>query len=241
MGILIRNKQKVDKSRLPNHMAFIIDGNGRWANKRGLPRTVGHKYGVEAVKNTVENCLELGIKVISFYTFSTENWNRPKEEIDQLFKMLRDYIDEDTSKYEARGIKFMTSGDLSKLPKDIIDAVKKAKEKTKNNTKMIVNIAINYGGRQEIIRAVNSIIKKGIKEVTVESFKNYLYTSGLPELDFLVRTSGELRLSNFMLYQTAYSEFYFPKVYWPAFNKKELNKALIAFQSRKRRFGSIKK
>lgn len=236
-----RLQKQIDMARLPHHMAFIIDGNGRWAKKRGLPRTIGHKAGVETVKNTVEYCLEIGIKVASFYTFSTENWNRPKAEIDEIFNLLRDYINKNTDEYKAKGVKLITSGDLTKLPSDIQKALKKAKEQTKNNSKLIVNIAINYGGRDEIIKAVNNLIKKGVKSVTKETFAKELYTANLPELDIIVRTSGERRLSNFMLYQSAYSELYFPKIYWPAFNKKEFYKALIEYQKRNRRFGAIKK
>jgi undecaprenyl diphosphate synthase len=242
MSIFKKDKQHlIIESKKPTHIAFIIDGNGRWAKKRGFPRTTGHKFGVEAVGNTIKNCLELGIKYISFYTFSTENWNRPKEEIDAIFELLREYIEKDTKDYEKNNIKFVTSGDLKKLPKDITAEIEKAKEKTKNNTAMVVNMAINYGGRDEIILAVNNIIKEGKTEVDKESFKNYLYTANMPDPDLIIRTSGEMRTSNFMPYQAVYSEWYFPKTYWPDFNKSSLVEAILNYQKRNRRFGVIKR
>lgn len=222
------------------HIAFIIDGNGRWAKKRGFPRTVGHNYGVKAVSHTIENCIGLGIKYMSFYTFSTENWKRPKEEIDAIFDLLRDYLKKDWQEYESKGIKLITSGDLTKLPTDLQEEIEKVKQKTKNNTDFVVNIAINYGGRDEIIKAVNDIINAGVKTVTKEEFKNFLYTKDLPDPDLIVRTSGEHRTSNFMPFQSAYSEWYFGKILWPDFNKKALVDALLNYQKRERRMGGLK-
>lgn len=234
-----RKRTEIDKTKIPNHIAFIVDGNGRWANKRGLPRTVGHKYGVEAVKNTIFNSYDLGIKVISFFTFSTENWKRPKEEIDAIFNILREYLNENLDEYIGKGIKIITCGDISKLPKDIFEAILNAKEKTKNCDKMIVNMAINYGGRDDIITAVNKIISEKVNKVDEKSFANYLYTNQISDPDFIIRTSGEYRISNFMLYQGAYSELYFTKTYWPDFDKNELIIAIKDFQGRNRRFGKI--
>lgn len=240
MGLFKKKKQQVDLTKLPYHIAFIIDGNGRWAKKRGLPRTAGHRQGVVAVKNTINNCYELGIKEVSFFCFSTENWNRPKDEIDTLFAMLRDFINEDIIPYKEKGIKFIVSGDISKLPADLVDAIKSAVNKTKECQKMLVNLCINYGGRFDILRAVNTLLSEKKKNVTYKEFENALYTNEMHELDLVVRTSGEQRISNFMLYQMAYAELYFTKTYWPDFDKNALDEALIDFQSRNRRFGAIK-
>jgi undecaprenyl diphosphate synthase len=241
MNIFKLKRQELVNEKLPKHIAFIIDGNGRWAQKRGLPRTVGHSYGVQAVANTIENCINLGIKYMSFYTFSTENWKRPKEEVDTIFELLRDYLKKDFQEYENKNIRVITSGDLAKLPQDVKEEIEKIKEKTKNCKEFVVNIAINYGGRDEIIKAVNTIINEGKKEVTKETFANYLYTKDLPDPDLIVRTSGEFRTSNFMPYQAAYAEWAFPKTLWPDFNKKKLIKVLLNYQKRDRRFGAIKK
>ena len=240
MGLFKRKKLKIDQSKLPKHIAFIIDGNGRWAKNKGFPRTFGHKMGVEAVKNTILNCLELGIKELSFFCFSTENWQRPKEEVDYIFNLLREYLSENLDEYYNKGIKLYVSGDINALPNDLQEKINAILEKTKDNDKMKVNICINYGGRAEIVRAVNCIIEAKVEKITEEEFKNYLYTRDFSDPDLIVRTSGENRISNFMLYQLAYSEFYFPKAFWPEFDKKELYKAINNFQSRNRRFGQIK-
>lgn len=240
MGLFKKKKQQVDLTKLPYHIAFIIDGNGRWAKLRGLPRTAGHRQGVVAVKNTINNCYDLGIKEVSFFCFSTENWNRPKDEIDALFGMLRDFINDDIMPYKEKGIKFIVSGDISKLPADLVTAIENAVEKTKECQKMLVNLCINYGGRFDILRAVNTLLGEKKKSVTYKEFEKALYTHEMHELDLVVRTSGEQRISNFMLYQMAYAELYLTKTYWPDFDKKALNEALIDFQSRNRRFGAIK-
>ena len=221
--------------KIPNHVAIILDGNGRWATRRGLPRTIGHKAGIEAVKRTVDGASELGIKVLSFFAFSTENWKRDKSEID------RNYLKENEEEYLSKNLKLVTMGDISKLPEDIYKKFEELKEKTKSNTGMIVNIGLNYGGRDELVRAYNALLKQGKEVTSEEEIKKYLYTSSLPDPDFIIRTSGEQRLSNFMLYQCAYSELYFPKVLWPDFNKKYLIKALKNYSKRDRRFGGITK
>lgn len=233
-------KEKLDTNKLPKHIAFIIDGNGRWAKKRGLPRTFGHKAGMLAVKNTIQNCFDLGIPIVSIYGFSTENWNRPKEEVDYLMNLFRDFIKDQMDEIYSYDVKFNLLGDYTKFPNDLVKEIEKAVEKTKNRKTFTLNLAINYGGRDEIVRAVNNIIKSEAKEINAEMFANYLYTTNQPDPDFIVRTSGEQRISNFMLWQNAYSEFYFPKTYWPDFNKTELITALINFQKRNRRFGAIK-
>jgi len=233
-------KIKLDNKKMPNHIAFIIDGNGRWAKKRGLPRTVGHSYGVLTVEQTIKNCIELNIPVFSFYVFSTENWKRSQEEIEAIFNLLREYLNKIDEEYKEENIKLIVSGSLEKLPLDLQKAVKDVIEKTKNNKKFVLNICLNYGGRSEIVRAVNEIVASNIKQIDENSFKNYLYTNSLPDPDFIIRTSGELRTSNFMPYQAAYAEWYFPKTLWPDFNKKQLFKALYEYQKRNRRFGAVK-
>lgn len=227
--------------KIPKHVAIILDGNGRWATRRGLPRTVGHKAGIEAVKRTVEGANELGIEVLSFFAFSTENWKRDKAEIDAIFEILRTYLKENEEEYLGKNLKLLTMGDISKLPEDIYKKFEELKDKTKNNTGMIVNIGLNYGGRDEIVRAFNTLLKEGKKVTNEDEIKKYLYTNSLPDPDFIIRTSGEQRLSNFMLYQCAYSELYFPKVLWPDFNKKHLIKALKNYSKRDRRYGGITK
>ena len=241
MGLFSKKKKtNLDLAKMPVHMAFIIDGNGRWAKKRGLPRTVGHKQGVVAVKNTIDNCYNLGIKEISFFCFSTENWNRPKEEIDALFDMLRKFTSDDLLPYKEKGVKIVHSGDISRLPQDLQQTLLDAVKQTENNNKMIVNLCINYGGRDDILHAVNLALKSGKTSISQAEFEQNLYSHNLHDLDLVVRTSGEQRISNFMLYQMAYAELYFTPTYWPDFDKKALEDALINFQSRSRRFGAIK-
>lgn len=240
MGLFNKKQTNIDMNNLPYHIAFIIDGNGRWAKSKGLSRKFGHKVGVKKIEETINNCLELGIKEISFYCFSTENWNRPKQEIDTIFELLEMFLSKNLDDYVQKGVKVYTCGDISKFGDSLKNKMLAMVEQTKNNDKIKVNICLNYGGRAEIVRAVNNIIKDGVKQVDENSFKDYLYTKEFSDPDLIVRTSGEFRISNFMLYQLAYSEFYFPKVLWPDFNKKELLLAISSFQSRKRRFGSIK-
>ena len=231
---------KLIKEKMPQHIAFIIDGNGRWAKRRGLPRSAGHKVGFETLKKTINNVYDLGIKAMSVYAFSTENWNRPKEEIDGIIALVKTIFDDDLLNLKERGIKFQIMGDYSVFPEDLVEECTKLIEDTKDNDKMILNLGINYGGKDELVRGINNLIKEGKTEITKEDIDSSLYTANMPPLDFCVRTSGEQRLSNFMLWQIAYSELYFPKVMWPAFNKKHLVKALKVYQKRNRRFGAIK-
>ena len=233
-------KNKLDPQKFPNHIAFIIDGNGRWAKKRGLPRSMGHRAGIVACRETLEECYNLGIKYVSIYAFSTENWNRPKDEVDTLFTLFREFLKNDMTELFNKNVKFMVSGDYKAFPTDLVEQIDDSLEKTKNNTKMVINLCVNYGSRPEIIRAVNNIIADGVKTVDEKVISSYLYTAEIPDPDFIVRTSGENRLSNFMLWQASYAEFYFPKTHWPDFNKKELYKALINYAKRNRRFGAIK-
>ena len=237
---LFSKKETIDTNNLPNCIAFIIDGNGRWAKKRGMPRMLGHSAGIEAVKKTIDNAEKLGIKEILFFCFSTENWNRPKEEVDGLFKLFRKFVFEEADKYLNRNIMFKLCGDRSRIDKDIVEKVEEIEERTKDCTKMKVGLCINYGGRYDIAQAVNKMLEQKINNVTEQDIKKYLLTADFSDPDLVIRTSGEERISNFMLYQLAYSELYFTKTFWPDFDKKELDKAIINYQKRNRRFGAIK-
>ena len=235
----IKINKHLDLTRLPEHIAIIMDGNGRWATHRGLPRNMGHKAGCENLKRIIQHIYDLGIKYATFFTFSTENWKRPQEEIDGIFNIVRDYLDEDGEQFLEKGAKVIVSGDYTKLPKDLVDSIERIVNKTQNCDKFTLNLAINYGGRDEILRGVNKAIKEGKELSSPKEFSDLLYSANLPDPDFIIRTSGEMRVSNFMLWQMAYSEFYFTKTYWPSFSEKDLQKALIDFQRRKRRYGNI--
>ena len=237
MGLFSR-KKIVDKNKLPKSVAFIIDGNGRWAKKRGMPRLFGHRAGIKAVESTIKNARKLGIKELIFFCFSTENWNRPEAEVDGLFELFREHLKNNI--YKKENIKFVFCGKKDGLPHDVVIMADELQEGTKNCDGMTVCLCINYGGRYDIVQAVNRIIKEGKENVTEKEFEKYLLTSEISNPDLIVRTSGELRISNFLLYQMAYSEFYFTKTFWPDFDKNELDKAIIEYQSRNRRFGSIK-
>ncbi len=231
---------KIDKNKIPYHVGIIMDGNGRWAKKRLLPRLAGHKAGVDALKRVTNAARELGIKELSFFAFSTENWQRDKEEVDGIFDLVQKHLEENYDRFIHDKVKITTMGDISKLPKKLYELLVDVTDKTKHNTEFVVNIGLNYGSRSEIVRACNNLIEKGKKNITQQDFINELYTSSLKDPDLIIRTSGEQRLSNFMLFQSAYSELYFTKTYWPDFDKKHLVKAIINYQSRDRRFGKIK-
>ncbi len=235
----IKINKHLDMSRLPKHIAIIMDGNGRWATHRGLPRNLGHKAGCENLKRIINHIYDLGISYATFFTFSTENWKRPKEEIDGIFNVVRNYLDEDGSTFVEKGAKVIVSGDYTKLPSDLVESINRIIEKTKHCKKFVLNLAINYGGRDEILRGVNKAIEAGKPIESQQEFSELLYSKDIPDPDFIIRTSGEMRVSNFMLWQLAYSEFYFTNTYWPAFSEKDLQKAIIEFQKRKRRFGNV--
>lgn len=231
------NKKKKFKV-VPTHIAFIMDGNRRWATKRGLNKMIGHKQGGKALKNLISILQEYeGIKYASFFGFSTENWNRAPEEIDYLFDLAYNLVKENEETMLKKNIKFVSMGDVSKFPDKLKNILLKVMKETENNTGLVVNLALNYGGRDDIVYAVNKALKKGVSEISIENLKENLYSYPSPDIDLLVRTSGEMRISNFMLFQMAYSELYFTKTCWPAFNRKELEKALQAFSKRNRRFG----
>lgn len=228
---------------IPTHIAIIMDGNGRWAKRRGLPRVAGHREGVKSVRDVVEACAQLGVKYLTLFAFSTENWRRPKEEIDTLMKLLIKTLRSETEKLHKNDIKLMAIGDIDSLPKEVRQELKEAMEKTKNNKRMVLNLALSYSGRWEIIEAVKEIardVKKGkvkIEEIDDKLFSNYLKTAGIPDPDLLIRTSGELRISNFLLWQIAYTELYITDCLWPDFRRKHLYEAIRDYQRRERRFG----
>lgn len=225
--------------KIPSHVAIIMDGNGRWATKRGLPRNFGHREGVKAIERTIYACLKYGIKYCTFFAFSTENWKRSKEEIDGIFNLLREYIDKDDNIFTKNNVKVTSIGVLDPFPEDLKKSLINIKEKTINFDRLNVCFALNYGGRDDITRAINKIIEQDVKRVTEKDILNMLDTGSMSEPDLIIRTSGEMRISNFLLYQMAYSELYFPKVLWPDFNEKHFIKALKNYQKRNRRYGGI--
>lgn len=236
----------LDMNNIPNHIAIIMDGNGRWAKERNLPRSMGHKAGVETIRAILKESTRLGVKNLTLYAFSTENWGRPKEEVGALMKLLVNYLNKELKECHKNGVKMNVLGDISKLPKECQDALNVAMETTKNNTKINLNFALNYGGRDEIVRAVKLInhdIKKGVlkeEDINEKLIENYLYTKGIPDPDIIIRPSGEQRLSNFLLWQCAYSEFWYSNINWPDFKEKDLRRAIVDYQNRDRRFGKIK-
>lgn len=232
--------QNLDLARLPKHIAIIIDGNGRWAKQRGLTRSMGHKAGFDNVKTIFKEVHRLGIKHLTIYCFSTENWNRPKEEVDYLMDTFRKMLKSNYFADLSFKPKLNICGDPTRFAEDIQQLIKERMEETKDNNDMTLNLCMNYGGRSEIVNAVNVALKDGVKEFSIETLSNYMYTKGQPDPDLIIRTSGELRLSNFLLWQCAYAEFIFPKIYWPAFTVDDLKDCLISYQNRERRFGTIK-
>jgi undecaprenyl diphosphate synthase len=228
-------------SPLPNHIAFIMDGNGRWAKKRNLPRKAGHKAGTQNILTLLKTLGKYGIKYVTLYSFSTENWNRPEEEINAILNILGESLEKEVPELHNNGVKVCHIGHLEKLPEKTREAIAEAVELTKNNSALTLNLAFDYGGRAEIVDAVKKIVsaKIPVKAIDEKMFGNYLYTNGIPEVDLVVRTGGDLRISNFLLWQSAYSEFYFTDVLWPDFDDKEIEKALIAFSRRERRFGGV--
>jgi undecaprenyl diphosphate synthase len=238
-------KDKIIKDKLPAHIAIIMDGNGRWAKRRGNDRIFGHQHAVKAVRETTEAAAELGIRYLTLYTFSKENWNRPKKEIDALMSLLVKTLQEETQTLIKNNIRLRVMGELETLPDKVIRNIKKSVEITSGNTGLTLVLALSYSGRWEILEAVRNIakqIKKGnVKpdDVTDEFFSSYLITHNIPDPELLIRTSGEYRISNFLLWQIAYSELYFTETLWPDFTKEDLYKAICSFQNRERRFGKI--
>ena len=241
--------EALDAARIPEHIAVIMDGNGRWAKKRALNRLKGHKAGIEAVRETIRCANDIGVRYLTIYSFSTENWKRPQEEVVGLMDLFAKTMLAEVDGLHEEHVRVKTIGDLSLLPEETREAFEEAWEKTKNNTGMTLVVAVNYGSRQEILRAVNRCAEEvaartadGLapKEFSAEDFERGLYTAGMPDPDLVIRTSGEVRLSNFLLWQVAYSEFVVTDVLWPDFDRYELLRCLLEFQGRDRRFGAVK-
>ena len=236
-----------DKSQLseldnvPVHVGMIMDGNGRWAQSKGLPRLAGHRAGTENLRRVITTSVEFGIQYLTIYAFSTENWGRPQEEVRGLLHILADVIDRELEELNQQGVQLRHIGRLEKLPKRLRKKVLEAIELTKNNTRLVLNVAFNYGGRDEIIYAIRRMIEDQTspEDVTIEKVNQYLFTAGIPDPDLIIRTSGEMRTSNFLIWQAAYSEWYITPCYWPDFDKEEYRKALLAYQNRDRRFGRL--
>ena len=235
----------MESMRVPEHVAIILDGNGRWENIRFLPRNMGHAQGSKTVERIIEDAFDMGIKYLTVYAFSTENWRRPKDEVDALMKLLRDYLKTCIKRANKNNMRVRVIGDVTGLSEDLREKIEQLEEASKGNTGINFTIALNYGSRDEMIRAMKKMagdllagtLKK--EDITEDAFAGYLDTKGIPEPDLMIRTSGEQRLSNFMLWQLAYTEFYFTDVLWPDFNKKELKKAVEYYNGRERRFGGI--
>ena len=235
--------ESIDKTNLPQHLAIIMDGNGRWAKQQGFLRAFGHENGTKSVKNTIKTCAKLGIEYLTLYAFSTENWNRPKLEVEALMKILINSLKKELGTLQENNIKLNAIGNLEKLPKSAQKELLDVMEKTKNNTRLTLTLALSYGSREELVQAVRIISDKvknniiSIDSIDDSIINEHLYTQNLPEVDLLIRTSGEHRISNFLLWQIAYAELYFTDILWPDFKEQDLYEAIISYQKRERRFG----
>ncbi len=250
-GIFYKNNgddlsNNMELESMPRHVAIIMDGNGRWAQEKGLARAMGHRAGMDSLRSAVKLCLKLGIKILTVYAFSTENWKRPQEEVNVLMGLLYEYIQKELDELHKEQVQVRAVGRLNELPAPALRKIKHAQEVTANNDRLILNIALNYGGRTEIVDAARRIAQLAAdgkirpQEITEDLFQKYLYTSDLPDPDLLIRPAGEQRISNYLLWQVAYTEFYSTGVYWPDFREKEFIKALRSYQNRQRRFGGLK-
>lgn len=228
--------------RMPKHVGIIMDGNGRWARQRGLPRVAGHRAGTENLREILRAAVEFGIPILTIYAFSTENWERPPEEIQGLMRILDEVIDRELAELHENGVQLRHIGDLSGVSEHLQRKIQDAIELTRNNDRLILNVAFGYGGRAEIVHAIREIVRAGHGPDDIDDALvcSHLYTAGLPDPDLIIRTSGEMRLSNFLIWQAAYAEYYITPIFWPDFNKEELRKALIQFSKRERRFGLVK-
>lgn len=241
------NRDEQRDFKIPEHVAIIMDGNGRWAKKRGLPRIAGHREAMKTVKRVTKEADRLGVKVLTLYAFSTENWKRPKNEVDFLMKLPEQFLNTYLAELIEQNVRVQAMGDLSRLPSYTLKAVESAIERTKNNTGLVLNFALNYGSHAEIVDAVKTIVRKVqeqelvIEEVTEQVISQHLMCPSLPDPDLLIRTGGEIRLSNFMLWQLAYTELYFSEEYWPDFDEQSLRNAIQSFAARQRRYGGLEK
>lgn len=244
-SIMIPTIKELKKNDIPEHVAIIMDGNGRWAARRRLPRSAGHKAGVEALRDIITTSIELGIKFLTVYSFSSENWQRPEDEVNFLLNLFLVSLNEELGSLDKNGVRVRLIGEREEVPSEILKAFENAEKKTRDNTNLYFNIAFNYGSRQEIIDAIKKICKAAgrndidLEKLNEKNFSDYLFTKGCPDPDFLIRTSGEYRVSNFLLWQIAYSEFYFVKTLWPDFKRKDFLKAIYYYQRRNRRFGRV--
>ena len=241
--MLTRTQERPQPSpvAIPRHIAIIMDGNGRWARERGLPRLAGHRAGTENIRRIIEGCVELGVEVLTLYAFSTENWRRPADEVRGLMGILGEVIERETARLHENGVQLRHIGSLDGLPSPLRERVCDAVELTRHNTRLTVNVAFNYGGRAELVDAVRRMIADGLRPeaVSEDLISSYLQTGGLPDPDLIIRTAGELRVSNFLLWQGAYAEFYAAPVYWPDFDREQLQHAVREYGRRHRRFGSL--
>jgi di-trans,poly-cis-decaprenylcistransferase len=238
----MKYEEMTDKSNIPTHIAIIMDGNGRWAKKRLMPRSVGHKAGADMLKRIVRKCNDMGVKYLTVYAFSTENWKRPDEEVSLLMGLIVTYLQKEVKEMNENNVRIGAIGDIEKLPKKAYDELKKAMDITKDNTGVVFSLALNYGFRDDLSHAIKNMMKENIniEDINDETVKKYLYTSYMPDPDLIIRTGGEIRLSNFMLYEASYSEFYFCDTLWPEFDEEQLCKAIYEYQQRDRRFGNVK-
>lgn len=238
---MLFKKKKVLPEKLPQHIGIIMDGNGRWAKKRGLPRSAGHSAGAKTFQSIARYCNKIGIKYLTVYAFSTENWKRPKDEVDAIMKLLRDYL-VDSVNFTDENIKVKFLGNLSMLTDELNRLIKKAEDDSKNATGLCLNIALNYGGRDEIVRSVQKMAENGVdlSKLTEQELSDHLYTAGIPDPDLIIRPSGEYRLSNFLIWQSAYAEYWFTDRLWPDFSEKDIDSAVNAFALRDRRYGGTK-
>ena len=229
----------MEQNRIPKHIAIIMDGNGRWAKKRLMPRTYGHSEGTKTLKKIVTHCQKIGVEYLTVYAFSTENWKRSSSEVEALMILFKYYLKKEEETFMENGTRLIISGSKENISLELLDCMNNLVEKTKNNKKLTLNIAFNYGGRQEIVDGINNIIKSGMESITEEDMKKFLYNN-IPDPELLIRTSGEIRLSNFLLWQIAYSEIHITEKLWPDFEEKDLEIAILEFQKRDRRYGGVK-
>ncbi len=229
------------ENNVPNHIAIIMDGNGRWAKKRTFPRLFGHRQGVKRVKDVCNLCMEFSIRYLTLYAFSTENWKRPAEEVNGLMNLFREFLQKEAQNLINKGIRLVVSGRYHEFDDDLVNRIERLKEESKDNNKLVLNVALNYGSRKELVDAARAIVKKGYKaeEIDESIISEHLYEPDVPDPDLIIRTSGEQRLSNFLLWQAAYSELYFTEKFWPEFDRKVLIEALNEYKDRKRKFGGL--